>query len=71
VKSPQIATNPNRDKYSELKAIQSQAGWYVGSEYEDGSAGTRDSFGYYATNREARRALSLIRLGKMQTRLEP
>lgn len=71
MKSPQIARLADAANYSDLLTRRSQAGWYVGSSYGKGEPGTRDSFGYYRTEREARRALILIRLGKLDTRLHP
>ena len=70
MKSPQIAKLPDCAKYSDLKVLQSQAGYYVGSSYEDGTPGTRDS-GYHPSRDAAERTLGLILSGKMNPRLTP
>lgn len=71
MKSPMV-TNlaiPNKEGYSELQVLRSNAGYYIGTMYtnveEDGtsweSPGSRDS-GYYANEEDAAHALSAIKL---------
>ena len=70
MKSPQTLKLPDADRYSDLKVMKSQAGFYVGTAYEDGSPGSRDS-GYHPSREAAERTLSLIISGKIQPRMQP
>lgn len=70
VKSPQTLKRPDADRYSDLKVMRSQAGFYVGTSYEDGSPGSRDS-GYHPSREAAERTLSLIISGKIPPRMQP
>ena len=70
MKSPQTLKLPDVHRYSDLKVMKSQAGFYVGTTYDDGSPGSRDS-GYHPTRKAAERTLSLIVSGKIQARMQP
>jgi len=75
VKSAQIEKHPflsdeEKAKYSDLQVLRSQAGWYVGTLYEDGTPGSRDS-GYCKSWESADRLLKLVVARKIGTRLEP
>jgi len=70
MKSPQILKLPDANRYSELKVMESRAGFYVGTSYDDGSPGSRDS-GYHPSREAAERTLSLIISGKIQPRMQP
>lgn len=59
MKSPQLTKLSDQDNYSDLQVMQSNAGFYVGSEYKDGTPGTRDS-GYYPTREAAEQTLALM-----------
>lgn len=66
-----------QSRYSDLKVMQSAAGWYVGTTYQEPGAGyeepgSRDT-GYFATQTEALRALVAMENGVFdgQVRLWP
>jgi len=93
MKSPMITLNPAltpldlshpaavRGDYSELRVLQSAAGFYVGTEYEEFDAqgtlvwkepGSRDSLGYWNTAAEAARELAQMEGGDLsETRYHP
>ena len=59
MKSPQISTfsASERLKYTELQVLRSFKGWYIGSLYDMGEPGTRDSE-YFLSEDAARVALA-------------
>jgi len=69
MKSLQIAKLSDRDCYSELTVLRSQAGWYVGTSY-NGEPGSRDS-GYHPNEAAARQTLDGILRGTIKPRLGP
>ena len=52
----QLVPIEDRKDYSELQVLKSAAGYYIGSLYQDGSPGTRDSE-YFPTEEAAHDAL--------------
>lgn len=93
MKSPMITLNPAlipttlehpravRGGYSDLRVLQSAAGFYVGTEYEEFDAngtcvwkepGSRDSLSYWSTPEEAARELAQMEGGDLSdTRYHP
>ena len=60
--------DPEKERYSDLKVMQSAAGFYVGTEYEDpdfgASPGSRES-GYFSTAKEAEVFLARLVAGDL------
>ena len=70
MKSPQTLNLPDALRYSDLKVMKSQAGFYVGTADHDVSSNSRDS-GYHPNREAAERTLSLIVSGKVRPRMQP
>ena len=74
MKSPQIERlipPHEQHRYSDLQVLHSYAGYYIGTLYEDGQPGSRDTE-YFRTHDEAVDALDAILAGwQTTTRLEP
>jgi hypothetical protein len=62
MKSPMVINNSfiqDKEEYSDMTVLRSNAGFYIGTRYSDGSPGTRDS-GYFKTRDQAETKLKDI-----------
>lgn len=65
----------DKDNYSDLHVMKSNAGWYIGTTYTDPETkeqepGSRDS-DYFLSKKEAEAYLKLIETGKALLRIHP
>ena len=77
MKSPMVTSAEyikDSERYSDLQVLQSAAGFYVGTVYENphgySEPGSRDS-DYFATREQAEAYLTTITEGEASTRMSP
>ena len=79
MKSPMVSSatyisDEDKARYSDLKVMQSRAGFYIGTEYDNSlgfiEPGSRDT-GYFRNRFDAEACLSAVLKGEYKTRMQP